>query len=475
MITLSKMSKLNAKNYDDAVNEYYDLKQQYRVGKEKEMQIFLEATEDMSWKEKRNLFKSLHYKCVNCRRYVGSIFKTNMIEQDRHLIAKCGDHSNPCPLNIEINMGTILSYEYALKISKDMILDYKKNIIKDKNNLMFGYISSKQAIDRFDKLKEEMISSIDILESTNKKYLNITNNLEKKEKIIELQQQVYGIINAIKIYIKQYESSNNPALINDAVALYTEELLSKITELNMLNFAYKAVEYNVDSNTYTLVMKQYSVEEMEKNIGTDNAVISFVTGVGETGVSETGTDKTVVNKKKGRKTKAQLAEEEKAIDQIPDKFGPTVVPLKKTRTPRKPKVATVKAVKIPKNKTVKKAVQFVVEEDTDSDNEKSIEITIPNPKLKEDATKVNAVTEVKDINWGDESFEIEVKGKGLEEKDNEKIDLEAINLGAINLGAIKLSSQISDIDKDALDLDFQNDELESEETEAEKLQNMPFE
>ena len=463
------MSKLNAKNYDDAVNEYYDLKQQYRVSKEKEMQIFLEATEDMSWREKRNLFKSLHYKCVNCRRYVGSIFKTNMIEQDRHLIAKCGDHSNPCPLNIDINLGTILSYEYALEIDKDMILDYKKDIIKDKNNLMFGYISSKQAIDRFDKLKEEMISSIDILESTNKRYLNITNNLEKKEKIIELQQQVYGIINAIKIYIKQYESSNNPALINDAVTLYTEELLGKIAELNMLNFAYKAVEYDVDLNTYTLVMKQYSVEEMEINIGADNAVISFVTGVGNIGETATATatataNKAVVNKKKGRKTKVQLAEEEKAIDQIPDKFGPSVVPLKKIRTSRKQSNPV-------KNKTikrpVKKAVKFEVEEDTDSDSEKSIEITIPNPK--ENATKANAVT-VKDIDWSsgsDDTVEINIKGKGLE--DIEQIDL----------GAIELSSQVSDIDKDDLDLDFQNDDLESEydnkETEAEKLQNMPFE
>ena len=101
------MSKENAKNYDDAVNEYYDLKQQYRVGKEKDIQTFLETNEKMSWREKRNLFKSLNYKCINCRRYVGSIFKTNIINEDRHLIAKCGDHSNPCPLNIEINLGTI--------------------------------------------------------------------------------------------------------------------------------------------------------------------------------------------------------------------------------------------------------------------------------------------------------------------------------------------------------------------------------
>jgi hypothetical protein len=446
------MSKLNTKNYQDAVNEYYDLKQQYRVSKEKEMQTFLETNEKMSWREKRNLFKSLNYKCVNCKRYVGSIFKINMIEQDRHLVAKCGDHSNPCPLNIDINLGTILSYEYALQIDKDVILDYKKDIIKEKNNLMFGYISSKIAIDRFDKLKAEMVSSIELYEDANKQYLNITNNLEKKEKILELQQQVYGIIHSIKIYIKQYESSNNPALINDAVTLYTEELLGKITELNMLNFAYKAVEYDADSNTYTLVKKQYSVEEMEINIGADNKVNSFVTGVGtETAAT---TDKTVTNKKKGRKTKAQLAEEEKAIDQLPDKFGPTAIPLKKTRAPRK---TTVKAIKIPKNKTIKKAVQFEIYEDIDSDSEKSIEITIPNPKENKQ--------EVKDIDWGsgsDESFEIKVKGKGLE-KDNEKIDL----------GEIELSSQVSDIDED--DLDFQNDELISEETEAEKIQNMPFE
>ena len=462
------MNKENAKNYDDAINEYYDLKQQYRVSKEKEIQTFLETNEKMSWREKRNLFKSLNYKCINCRRYVGSIFKTNMVEQDRHLIAKCGDHSNPCPLNIEINIGTILSYEYALQIDKEVILDYKKDIIKDKNNLMFGYISSKTAIDRFDKLKADMVSSIELYEDANKQYLNITNNLEKKEKILELQQQVYGIIHSIKVYIKQYESSNNPALINDAVTLYTEELLGKITELNMLNFAYKAVEYDVDSNTYTLVKKQYSIEQMEINIGENNKVISFVTGVGtETGTAATS-DKAVV-KKKGRKTKAQLAEEEKAIDQLPDKFGPSVVPLKKTKAPRKPKVATVKAVKTPKNKTVKKAVQFEIYEDLDSDSEKSIEITIPNPKLKENATKV---TEVKDIDWGsgsDESVEIKVKGKGLEkEEEEEEEDREKIDLGAI-----ELSSQVSDINDD--DLDFQNDEFISEETEAEKMQNMPFE
>ena len=173
MINLSKMNKENAKNYDDAINEYYDLKQQYRVSKEKEIQTFLETNDKMSWREKRNLFKSLNYKCINCRRYVGSIFKTTMVEQDRHLIAKCGDHSNPCPLNIEINIGTILSYEYALQIDKEVILDYKKDIIKDKNNLMFGYISSKTAIDRFDKLKAEMVSSIELYEDANKQYLNI--------------------------------------------------------------------------------------------------------------------------------------------------------------------------------------------------------------------------------------------------------------------------------------------------------------
>ena len=463
------MSKLNTKNYDDAINEYYDLKQQYKVSKDKEIQTFLEKNEKLSWREKRNLFKSLNYKCINCKRYVGSIFKTTVnVNTDRQLIAKCGDKSNPCPLQIEIDLGITWSYIAALDVHKEQITDEKINIIKDKNNLLFGYISSKTAIAEFDKFKKELASNIEIYEDTNKSYLEITNNIEQKEKIVQLQQEIYIIINTIKVYIKQYESSNNPALINDAVKLYTEELIEKIKELNMLNFAYKAIEYDVDSNTYTFVKKQYSVEQMEINLG-ESKVISFIIGLGSDADKEVGKEvgKETVVKKKSRKTKTQIAEEEKAIDQLPDKFGPNAV--KKSRTARKQANPV-------KNKTVKRVAKKVVpvvpiqfEIESGSDSENTVELNIPATATAAAATATAAAATataaataatIADIDWSSNESDktVEIEGKG-------------VDLGLIE----ELPSQVSQIYSDDLpDEDYNYNNNKNENNESDKITNDPF-
>ena len=289
-------------------------------------------------------------------------------------------------------------------------------------------------------------------EDTNKIYLEITNNIEKKEKIVQLQQQIYEMINTIQIYIKQYNSSNNPALIDDAVKLYTEELIGKIKELNILNFAYKAVEYDLDSNTYTLVETPISVEQIEVNLG-DNNIISFIVGLGKdsdkVGIVET--------KKKGRKTKAQLAEEEKDIEKIPDKFGPKVT--KKTKTSKKVK-----------NKTVKKqAVNFEIESDTDSN--KSIEITInaPNKSMPNKPAPNKRVLKpnpppvtINDINWGDS------------EDSNDTIEIEGKGVDKIDLGVIEeLPDNVSTIYGDDLhDEDYNYNKNEN--NESDKIIGDPF-
>ena len=467
----SKSPKINnSKKFEDAINEYYDLKQQYKLSKDKDIQTFLEKNEKLSWREKRNLFKSLNYKCVNCKRYVGSIFKINLIEEDRHLIAKCGDHSNPCPLKIDINLGVILSYNEGIELHKELILDNKQSIIRDKNNLMFGYISSKQAIDKFDKLKDELASNINILEITKKAYLGITNDLAKKEQIILLQQQIYVIIHTIKVFIKQYESTNNPVLIDDAVKLYTEELINKLKEINVLSFAYKEVEYNLDLNTYTLIEKQYSVEQMEINIGLNNEVISFITGLGDAGLGEQTEQGTVIGSvigsvnKKGKKTKAkskaQLATEEAIINNIPDKFGPNASPnAKKTRAPRK-------QVNPVKNKTIKRVtkktvglVNFEIESDSDDSN-KTIEVPAIKEKTKEqEQTKEQPKEQTKEQHYNEIDWSA---------SSNDSIEIEAKGIPLISDHA----NEVPIIDLDIIELP---NEIESQESISEKSQKNLFE
>jgi len=256
---------MTTKNYHEAINEYYKLKEQYELGQNVEKNSFLKANKELSWREKRNLFKSLNFKCVNCKRYVGSIFKTTLKKSDRCLIAKCGDKVEPCPLNININLGLTLTYEFSLQEQQETISEVKLKIIMRKNNLLFGYISNKYAIDNWDKLKDEYASNVDIYEYTNQALLHITNNIKKKEKIAELQQLIYAQIDNIKLLIQQFKYSNNSALIDDAIKVYINELLVNMAEMDMLLFAYKQVEYNTDENKYSLIEKQYSAEDMEYN------------------------------------------------------------------------------------------------------------------------------------------------------------------------------------------------------------------
>ena len=160
---------MNTKNYNEAIKEYFSLKEQYEQTKTIEKKSFLKTNKELSWREKRNLFKSLNYRCINCNRYVNTIFKINVKNNvNKHLIALCGDKSDPCPLNININLGLTLTYENGYNINQGLVSDIKMDIIKSKNNLLFGYSSSSDGIETWDKLKTELASLIDISEYTKK-------------------------------------------------------------------------------------------------------------------------------------------------------------------------------------------------------------------------------------------------------------------------------------------------------------------
>ena len=372
---------MTTKNYNEAINEYYKLKEQYELSQNAEKNSFLKANKELSWREKRNLFKSLNFKCINCKRYVGSIFKT-IIKKDRHIIARCGDKADPCPFNIDINLGLTVTYSESQKQNQEMISEEKLKIIRRKNNLLFGYISNQYAIANWDKLKNDYTAAVDIYEYTNQALMHITNNIKKKEKISELQQLVYAQIDNIKLLIQQFKSSNNGALIDDAIKVYVNELIVNMAEMDMLLFSYRQVEYNSDENIYSLIEKQYSIEEMEYNLGHDSDsindnVITFVTGLKSNAPATLTATLTAATPKNKRKTRTELAKEEDDINKLPDKFGPKtktnkVKTLKKTATKAAaaapPPLAQAQAPTAIKVKTIKrkpplKTVGFEILED----------------------------------------------------------------------------------------------------------------
>ena len=110
-------------------------------------------------REKRVAFSKLPKPdCINCKRPVGTVFSVKNVSSDfvRKYIAKCGDATEPCPLNINIHKGTHFAFENEINKNAEYIDEYKKNIIKEKYDMMFGYVAEETAIHNFEKFSIEL-------------------------------------------------------------------------------------------------------------------------------------------------------------------------------------------------------------------------------------------------------------------------------------------------------------------------------
>jgi hypothetical protein len=255
------------REFKDALNTYYGLKSQYEKNMAKEKNKIIN-TPGLSWREKRREFLRIKPKCINCKRPLGTIFKTrNTKEGERHLIALCGDRANPCPLNIDLNVGYIVNIFDFIQNDEKEIDKYKKDIIKEKNDLLFGYIDSEEAVKRFDELKENISALMSSYEYTLEIYLNIVNNKEKKEDLKKKSTAFFLEVDNFKKMISDYEKTQDVQYVSDAIELYINSILPTTTELRNLKYAYSAVEYNEDENTYSLIQKPITQEELEWDLG----------------------------------------------------------------------------------------------------------------------------------------------------------------------------------------------------------------
>lgn len=255
------------KDFIDALNTYYSLKSQYEKNMTKEKNKIIK-TDGLSWNEKRMEFRKLKQKCINCKRPVGSIFKTKFKhDEERHLIALCGDQTNPCPLNIDINIGYMVNMLDFIQSDEAEIAKYKKDIIKEKNDMLFGYTNSEEAVKRFDEIKDSISSIMSSYEYTLNLYLNIVDNKEKKEEKNKREAELFLDVNNFKKMISDYEKTQDVQFISDAIEVYINTILPTSNKVRNLKYAQSYVEYNEDDETYTLIQKPTTMEQLEWDLG----------------------------------------------------------------------------------------------------------------------------------------------------------------------------------------------------------------
>lgn len=267
----------------DAMNRFYQLKSIYHHDYEKEKKeiMYGKKTNKLSWKDKRFEFKKLVPKCVNCQRRVGSIFETKINDEfERVLKAMCGDRKDPCPFDIEINLGVTYDLRDLMNENEEETRKFKHQIILDKNDFLFGYIDSEQAVQKFDEIKNEINGSIESSEY----YMSLLNdkiyNVDKKNNLKKIQTEVYTNISNIKKYTDEYKKTHNKQLMSDIARIYYQDMTPRLKEI--MKETYAASYVDKENNINLLIQEPISFENVEYTLG-NTGVIKMKFGVSSSG------------------------------------------------------------------------------------------------------------------------------------------------------------------------------------------------
>ena len=171
----------------------------------------------------------------------------------------------------------VMNIEDELHDSETKIREIRREIIKDKNDLLFGYVSAPDAIAKFDKIKEKMADANASYEIILNTYMSIVDNKPVKEKINKLLLDIYANIQSSHELVNKYEREQNVDFINDLVTIYITQMTPKLVELRKLLYPYNAVEKY--DNTCVLIQRKMEFEQMELDMANNpRGVIHFDVG-----------------------------------------------------------------------------------------------------------------------------------------------------------------------------------------------------
>lgn len=268
---------------------FYRLKDEYESEyKKKIIKPIVESEKVRSFKEKRKLLRDApKARCVNCKRPVGSVFsikhfkEENSLESGRIFTAKCGDTENPCPLNILLKVQNVIPYQRELTYMEEEINRYKKDIIREKNNLVFGYTDKENFGDYFYELTAELEGKVELYNVYLNNYVQSVENPERANELKKLIITYGANIDQIKTMMKEYNETGAEEIVNNVVSMYIDDMLPLSDKIMDYKYHVNLVETH-DVMSY-LIQKRNRIDEEEINNNSykkiDEIIQKFVVGV----------------------------------------------------------------------------------------------------------------------------------------------------------------------------------------------------
>ena len=243
----------------------------------KEENITLEQYNKYNKLKQQYTSNKYNIKCVNCNRNVKTIFLTKYNEENksRVLTAKCGDAENPCNLNIEIVLNPVELLDNIVNREKANLSAYQLQIIKTKNDLLFGYITQDEAIQIFEDTKLLIKDTTIKLEAYLIRLLNVTHNTKNQADLLTKQTELYQHIQNFKTHIKMFNITVDFIHIYEAVESYINTILPITKEITKLTYSSNIIvpdnatmggyeKADIQKiNKYKLEQKKYTIEMIE--------------------------------------------------------------------------------------------------------------------------------------------------------------------------------------------------------------------
>lgn len=273
--TIPKEQKASSGSLDvhSALNKYFEYKSSY----EKEI---LKKKKDIFkvYKNKKDRMLRIHNlkpRCIHCKRNVGTHFeKISGVYK-----ASCGDSTDPCKFNIEINAGYHTNIVTQIGLTLNFINDSKDQMLKYKMDSLFEYEKDDVITKLFEKLNEDF----DIERYTYKELIDLYNESfynEKTEATLEkMNNELFEYNEELQSHLSKYESENNRESLTEAMKIYTNQILP--LHQKMYNSKYKVIELIEENNKTDLEAKtrlhtqQATLSEMTLDINEDTAVKHF--------------------------------------------------------------------------------------------------------------------------------------------------------------------------------------------------------
>ena len=257
-------------DFTECLDKYFQLKKKYTDSVFKLKQKTFQAASN-----KRVYKKSIprmKFKCVNCDRMEGTIFET----KDRMYIARCGDTTNPCNLNIKLYAGEYGNLDYLVHFFKDSVQIHKENIIRHKLDTLFNYVDEKKAVAIFKKEFADYTESNVFFEELAGEYGALRFSEERADKIRKKQEEIARIQENMQELIGKYRETGNEESFRDAMYMYIKELVPEVNNLRLLKYKLSEMvdaDGTRGSEVKRLYQTEYNLEDLDFTFGSYPKVI----------------------------------------------------------------------------------------------------------------------------------------------------------------------------------------------------------